>query len=503
MTNKFCYWTVADGSHGKMMETCIASARKVGVTEDFHVWSDKEVTGAITHPCGNFNKHKYLFKFRFLLNEVKKLDYDYFIWLDADNIFTRHPGEGTFDFLLRDSKIFVQLENECNSPKVKRKDWWGMDIRYWPQTLRYMGVDSKKIWNTNAGLWIVRKEFIEEFYKKAMEFWSYCYHELNIEFTEEAPLAYVGHVMQTDLEQSSLLNTHQVWACDWTGNYKNRLPDGKEWEFEDYMSGEKRKVNPCIVHAMRSKHALIKGSDLERHDLGFWIGHQLLGDVFGFCAAAHMMHMKTGKTIKIHFPQENRIGITSYFPGVQWVKKDEIPDAIDCGIDPTPSEWHEMNGVKRFYRHMDPTMENPLSFDIHMNISKNEIPSEKIIGIISHSVTQGPIDDKTMIEMCKEAKLLYPEHRLVLLGEKKNNFNFPTEFEIEDRRDSCANYEALVNQMKDITLLISPQTGPCFIAAGLRIPMWIYKSKEPYWDYVLNYDTHKVSRWWDRRSNET
>jgi len=50
--------------------------------------------------------------------------------------------------------------------------------------------------------------------------------------------------------------------------------------------------------------------------------------------------------------------------------------------------------------------------------------------------------------------------------------------------------------------LMSPQTGPCFIAAGLKIPMWIYRSKARYWDYVLNYDNHKVDRWFNRNDNE-
>jgi hypothetical protein len=242
------------------MKTCIKSARAAGVKEDFHVYSDREIFGAINHPCGNYNKKHYLFKFRFLLNEISKLNYDHFVWLDADTYFVRHPGEGTFDLLLRDSKIFVQLENECTSKLVKRKDWWGVGIKYYPLVMWHMGVESKKIWNTNAGMWCVRKEHIQEFYTKAMEFWSYCYHELCVDtVTEEIALAYVGHIMQTDLEQSTFDNTCQVWATDWNSNFKDRLPDGKEWEFEDYLTGEKKKVNPSIVHAMRSKSALIKG----------------------------------------------------------------------------------------------------------------------------------------------------------------------------------------------------------------------------------------------------
>ena len=45
---KFAYWSVADGNHAKMMATCIASARLAGVQEEFHIWSDQEIPGAIT-----------------------------------------------------------------------------------------------------------------------------------------------------------------------------------------------------------------------------------------------------------------------------------------------------------------------------------------------------------------------------------------------------------------------------------------------------------------------
>jgi hypothetical protein len=259
MTQKFCYWTVADGKHALMAKTMIKSARKVGVTEDFYIWTDlPQIEDAIVHSCGQFNKHKYLFKFQFLLNQVKKLDYEYFVFLDTDNYFVRHPGETTYDDLLDGSKIFCQMENDCTSPDVKRGDWWSMPIKFYPQTLRYLGAKSEKIYNTNAGFWIVKKKYIKEFYHKAMDFWLYCKDDLGIEFTEEAPLAFAGHVMQKDVERSNLDNTSHIWASDWTGVYKDKLPDGTPWQFEDYMTGQKKTVNPAIVHAMRSKDLMVQ-----------------------------------------------------------------------------------------------------------------------------------------------------------------------------------------------------------------------------------------------------
>lgn len=253
----FCYWSIAYGSHASMMMSVITSARKCGVKEDFHVWTDRNIPGAISHPCGIFNKELYLFKFRFLLNEVSKLNYDYFVWLDADNYFVRHPGDGTYDGLLRENKWFVQMESDCTSPFVKREDWWGCPIKWYPLLLRYSGVKSEKVYNTNAGFWIVRKDAIREFYDRTMQFHEFCRSKLHlVNFTEEPPLAFIGHFVD-DIEQNTLRETSDIWASDWTGNYANALPTGDHWDFEDYMSGEKRRVNPAIVHAMRSKRLLV------------------------------------------------------------------------------------------------------------------------------------------------------------------------------------------------------------------------------------------------------
>lgn len=509
---RFCYWTVADGKYAKMVENTIASARAVGVKEDFHVWTDQKIEGAITHECGNFDKHLYIFKFKFLKEHVQKLDYDYFIFLDADNIFVRNPGD--ILSVMGDSPVFACMENDCDPNRSKRREWWGCKIEFWTELLRMYGVKTPKIYNTNAGFWIVKKDYVDTFYDLGMKFWSDCHKNYGLtQFTEEPALAYVTHILAADYQDRyTLEKTSHIWASDWTGNFKNALPTGSPWQFEDYMSGEKKMVNPAIVHVMRSDDLMVAETEKRRArasvspvdiSKGFWMGHQMLGDVIGFCAAAHILHKKTGQIIKIHFPQEERMGITSYFTGVRWVKKEEIPNAINCGMDPTPEQWPTMNGVKRFYRFMDPTMKSTISFDVHMNIEKYVAPKEKLIGIVAHSVTQGSIPTNVVTQMCKDALEKFPGYKLVLLGEKKNTFTFPNDVVIEDRRDEAADYDSLIEQIRNLALLLCPQTGPCFIAAGLRVPMWVYRSKEVHWDYVLNYDKHKVEKWYDREKEKT
>ena len=55
----------------------------------------------------------------------------------------------------------------------------------------------------------------------------------------------------------TMRSTSDLWASDWQGNYNEAWPDGKEWMFTDYFTGEDFPVNPAIVHAMRCKDILI------------------------------------------------------------------------------------------------------------------------------------------------------------------------------------------------------------------------------------------------------
>ncbi|GEM_PF-3560176 len=231
---------------------------------------------------------------------------------------------------------------------------------------------------------------------------------------------------------------------------------------------------------------------------GFWIGHEMLGDVMGFCAAAHLYSVKIGKPVKVWF-DPRRVDACQYFEGVVWVPKAEIPDAVDCGGDPTPDEWPSMNGVKRFYRFMDASLQPTKSFDVHFNRprSKETGPkAAKLIGLITHGNTLGDIDSVTLTEMLEEARRVYPKHRIVCFGNLDNAYLPP---DVEDYRQSECDISWIIEFVAKLDLLIMPHSGPCFIAAGWRVPMWVCRSNESFWDWALNFQTYQVERWWDRK----
>src|SRR6267378_692511 len=109
MKKRYCYWSVVDGAYAEMMKVVVRSAREVGVFKDFHIWADRPIGHAIHHPVTTFDKSQYLFKLVFLRDAVKPLNYDYFIWLDADTYFVRNPGD--ILRVMQDSPVHSSLES--------------------------------------------------------------------------------------------------------------------------------------------------------------------------------------------------------------------------------------------------------------------------------------------------------------------------------------------------------------------------------------------------------
>lgn len=264
-----CYWSVADSEHGhdKMAVSLIQSARKLGIKENFHVFSDVPIKGAtVTHDSGIFDKSHYMFKFDFLL-DMKKLMYDYFVFIDADSHFVRSVRPSEIVNRCQGSPVHIVLESNCNDADAIREDWWGCPLPEYCRLMWGKGVRSKNIYNVNAGFWVVHRDAIDTVYRLALEFWNYA-NDHGYPFTEEAPLAFVAHMLVGDAQDHLLRNDPNFWASDWQGHFTDVLPREEEWTFYDYMTNEPITVNPSIVHAMRSKQRLINdGVSIEQGGL--------------------------------------------------------------------------------------------------------------------------------------------------------------------------------------------------------------------------------------------
>lgn len=254
-----------------MAETVVHSARLAGIRTDFHVWADRPVRGAISHAAGDFAQWKWgcLFKLHFMRDKVKQLNYDHFVWFDADTYFVRDPGNMLE--VMNGSPLHIALECDVCRPQNKRGDWWDCPNKTFATLMRARGIHSRKIFNVNGGLFIVHRDAIDQVFQLAFDFFDFC-QSRGFTFVDEPLLAYAMQTLCGDASLHTLRATADLWASDWTGWFQNRLPDGKPWTFVDYFTWEEFEVNPAIVHAMRSKEALLAasrtGQQLAKQPLG-------------------------------------------------------------------------------------------------------------------------------------------------------------------------------------------------------------------------------------------
>ena len=253
MSRELCFWSIGDGQHSHMLQTLVNSFRAVGMQEDFHVISDREIAGAITHKVASFDKSCYWFKFTFLQQVIKNLDYDYCVFLDADNYFVRKPPP-LLD-LMQGSPVHAFLESDCTLPSP-RPEWHRCPLPIYVDIMRECGITQEAMYNVNGGLFIVKHSAIDLVCELAEDFWKHSFLRGYV-FTDEPPLAYVVQMLCKDSSLHLLRDHTNVWCSDWLGCFEGRVPDGKEWIFKDYMKNEIFTVNPAIVHALKSKEALV------------------------------------------------------------------------------------------------------------------------------------------------------------------------------------------------------------------------------------------------------
>ena len=260
---KTLIWSVAWGDYRYMLQALMNSIKDVGVECDLLTFSDAPIANVIScrlDPSIRLDTKQYLWKFHYL-NKLKDLNYDAFVFIDSDHIFVRKPPL-SFSELLGEDSWHTFLESPLNSPKTKRGDWWNVPNSKMVALWRSFGVKQQIVYNTNAGFFICKKEFIEHICKVADLFYQHQKaHGLYL--TEEVTVAVLGHLFSRDYATHFHNRYINYWASEWTGSLSNQMPDGNPWPFEEYMTQEKSMVNPAIVHAMRSKQALMaKGREI-------------------------------------------------------------------------------------------------------------------------------------------------------------------------------------------------------------------------------------------------
>jgi hypothetical protein len=252
---KTLIWSVAWGNYRYMMQALMDSIRSCGVENDLLTFSDEPLDGVVS--CKLDDRidmdFKQYWKFRYL-PRLSELDYDLFVFIDSDHYFVRKPPK-SFAEIIGDDPWHSFLESPINSPSTRRPDWWGVENQEMVQVYRGFGANQRTIYSTNGGFWMCKRDFLNQASTVGLSFRDYQ-KSLGLDLPEEVGIAVMSHMFSLDYTKRMHRSYEDIWASEWTGAIKNRMPDGSQWQFEEYMTQTRKTVNPAIVHAMRSKDAL-------------------------------------------------------------------------------------------------------------------------------------------------------------------------------------------------------------------------------------------------------
>jgi hypothetical protein len=259
---KTLIWSVAWGDYRYMLQSLMESIRSVGIDHDILTFSDEPLYGVTScemDPSIQMDFKQY-WKFKYL-SKISKLDYDLFVFIDSDHYFVRKPSKD-FEEIIGSDPWHSFLESPINAEQTKRGDWWGVPNQSMTQLYREFGVNQDTVYSTNGGFWICRKSFANHAASVASIFNEFQKSK-GLDLPEEVFVAILSHMFSMDYSDRFHSRYMDTWASEWTGVLADRLPSGEPWQFQEYMTHAKSSVNPAIVHAMRSKNALVdKGKEI-------------------------------------------------------------------------------------------------------------------------------------------------------------------------------------------------------------------------------------------------
>lgn len=250
MNAKYTYWSVATGEHGALMEACVRSARHAGVFKPFQALADRPLAGCECYDACACDKTDGLFKLHYLKTGMGRLNFDYFVWLDADTLFARNPRDVLGP--LGRSPIHVPLELNLSAFSEDR-EWRGISCLRLRELFQREGL-TRPVYLSQSAFWIVHHEAIEPVYDLALGFWHRA-KEAGIKAGVNAALGYAMQILCADTEAHLLAKHPELWGSD-EADRPDATPDNpgpRQWATPAGCSAGS--ARPAIIHLGRRSRA--------------------------------------------------------------------------------------------------------------------------------------------------------------------------------------------------------------------------------------------------------
>src|SRR6266404_2643013 len=233
MKARYCFWSVCDGPYGTMMERCVRTARNCGVFKEFHILCERPLEDCECYDAYNLDKTHGLFKLHYLKAGMSRLNFDHFVWLDADSVFTRNPVNVLE--LLSKSPIHVPLELNLSAMKHELA-WKGVSLARLRELFEREGIVNH-VYLSRSAFWIIHHDAIDSVYEIALKFWHKG-KDSGLTLDVSAALGYAMQILCGDPEKHVLGRNPDLWASDDDGVFQHSSPTRRPWQWHPIFSTE-------------------------------------------------------------------------------------------------------------------------------------------------------------------------------------------------------------------------------------------------------------------------
>ncbi len=252
MIPNYCYWSVATGAYGTLMERCVRTAREAGVFRGFHVLTDRPLAGCECYDACQCDKAGGMFKLHYLKVGMSRLSVEYFVWVDADTVFVRNP----LDVLAPLGRSPIHVPLEVNLATLAADcTWRGVPLFRLRDLFQDAGVANQPYLSQSA-FWIVHREAIDVVYDLAFQLWNRARDE-GVAPRVDFALGFAMQMLCASPEAHLLTAHPHVWASDDVGALRSSGPGPGEWGWRHPLCSAGTPVRPAIIHLpwSESQHA--------------------------------------------------------------------------------------------------------------------------------------------------------------------------------------------------------------------------------------------------------
>lgn len=227
--------------------------------------SDRPIKGCETYDAYHCDKAYGLFKLHYLKVGMTRLNFEYFIWLDADSVFCRNPDDPLA--VMGPSPIHVPLER--NLSELTHDLSWasGSAIRA-RELMRDHGVVDQ-VYSCSSAFWIIHHDVIDTVYDLALAFWHRA-KQSGAVLDVDASLGFAMQMLCAD-PTAHLLSAHpELWsheAAVGEATCPEASPDPARSR-ESFSLTEFFLTKPAIVHWRRRGHHEVTRGPSEKVDHG-------------------------------------------------------------------------------------------------------------------------------------------------------------------------------------------------------------------------------------------